>query len=420
MRRLLCCLFSFPLWLVAQPAFTAADLPQVSDTVYFAIDNTFPGFFAEATGPGLTWDFSGLYPSAVARNVYVDPATTPFADSFPEANLALRIDFDAPAYSFFDQDTSQVTILGLTADIPQLGGERLIKFLDPQQVLQLPVILSDTLLDTTRIAANIQEPTTGADLLLRSKQYSEIVTDASGDLILPGGTFTAFRQKVVTERIDSLFIIVFNSPVFLESEVSLDTSYIWLSAQAKGIILTKDSNDNWLYYAPELADLPAALADFDYSMNTDSTLQFMDLSAGIPFSWSWDFGDGNTSSERNPVHAYDSTGTYEVCLTVRNPAGSDTLCQAVVFMVTSVENRLGASFWQVFPNPTHDWITFQYAGLAATDYQLEVFNGLGQRLTQHFFYESTQVNTQDWATDIYFYRISREGRLLTSGRFVKK
>jgi len=420
MRRLLFLLFCFPIWLGAQVSFTAADLPRAGDTVYLAIDGSFPDFFAAATGPGLTWDFSGLYPSDLARNVYLRPAETPFADTFPEANLALRIDFDAAAYSFFQQDSSQITILGVTANIPELGGEQLIKFKDPQRVLDLPLILGDILVDTTRIEAEVQEPTTGADLLFKSEQYSQTITDASGDLILPGGTFSAFRQKVATERIDSLFVLVFGTPVFLEREVSMDTSYLWISAEARGVILNKDPDGNWLYYAPELANLKVPLAGFDRTVSTDSTVQFMDTSEGMPFSWSWNFGDGNTSTERNPVHEYDSIGVYEVCLTVANSAGRDSLCQRLTLRTTSVENTARAQYWQVFPNPTDDWIIFRYLGLAAERYQLEVFNSIGQCITQRFFYESTQLNTQNWTADVYIYRISQDGRLLRAGRFLKK
>lgn len=35
----------------------------------------------------------------------------------------------------------------------------------------------------------------------------------------------------------------------------------------------------------------------------------------------WDFGDGNTSTQKNPVHIYDFGGTYEVKLTVSNSDG---------------------------------------------------------------------------------------------------
>jgi hypothetical protein len=46
------------------------------------------------------------------------------------------------------------------------------------------------------------------------------------------------------------------------------------------------------------------------------TVQFTDESAGTPTGWTWDFGDGNTSNERNPEHTYTSTGNYTVSLTV--------------------------------------------------------------------------------------------------------
>ena len=38
--------------------------------------------------------------------------------------------------------------------------------------------------------------------------------------------------------------------------------------------------------------------------------------------WSWDFGDGEISTERNPVHIYQIPGTYTVKLTVTGPGGS--------------------------------------------------------------------------------------------------
>lgn len=41
-------------------------------------------------------------------------------------------------------------------------------------------------------------------------------------------------------------------------------------------------------------------------------------------SWSWDFGDGNTSSDQNPSHTYDNAGTYTVSLTVSDGALSST------------------------------------------------------------------------------------------------
>ncbi|MCK5124902.1 MAG: PKD domain-containing protein [candidate division Zixibacteria bacterium] len=43
-----------------------------------------------------------------------------------------------------------------------------------------------------------------------------------------------------------------------------------------------------------------------------------------PISWLWDFGDGTTSIEQNPIHSYNSAGSYTVSLTVTNACGDDT------------------------------------------------------------------------------------------------
>ncbi|HZI30937.1 MAG TPA: PKD domain-containing protein, partial [Candidatus Binatia bacterium] len=48
---------------------------------------------------------------------------------------------------------------------------------------------------------------------------------------------------------------------------------------------------------------------------------FKDLSVGEITSWHWDFGDGETSDEQNPIHTYQKPGHYVVVLYVSGPAG---------------------------------------------------------------------------------------------------
>ena len=54
------------------------------------------------------------------------------------------------------------------------------------------------------------------------------------------------------------------------------------------------------------------------------TVVFTDESINNPVSWLWDFGDGNSSTEQNPINNYSSLGTYTVILTVINSYGTDT------------------------------------------------------------------------------------------------
>lgn len=53
------------------------------------------------------------------------------------------------------------------------------------------------------------------------------------------------------------------------------------------------------------------------------TVQFTDTSTNAPTSWAWTFGDGGTSTLKNPDHVYASAGSYTVTLTATNGGGSD-------------------------------------------------------------------------------------------------
>ncbi|MHA1289692.1 MAG: PKD domain-containing protein, partial [Candidatus Thorarchaeota archaeon] len=62
------------------------------------------------------------------------------------------------------------------------------------------------------------------------------------------------------------------------------------------------------------------VADF-YWTREGNSIKFLDYSSDVDGSvvnWTWDFGDGNISYERNPVHNYTKSGTYDVTLTVKD------------------------------------------------------------------------------------------------------
>ncbi|WP_328590980.1 PEGA domain-containing protein [Methanofollis fontis] len=65
-------------------------------------------------------------------------------------------------------------------------------------------------------------------------------------------------------------------------------------------------------------------------------VQFYDYSDGHPETWHWDFGDGQTSTQQNPVHTYTAVGTYDVALSITNPAGEDTAEEMDYITVTNL------------------------------------------------------------------------------------
>ena len=69
------------------------------------------------------------------------------------------------------------------------------------------------------------------------------------------------------------------------------------------------------------------------------SVQFYDTSTNAT-SWAWDFGDGATSTEQDPVHVYTTGGTFTVKLTASNSGSSDTLTseKLITVLPTAVKN----------------------------------------------------------------------------------
>src|SRR5262249_22582863 len=65
-------------------------------------------------------------------------------------------------------------------------------------------------------------------------------------------------------------------------------------------------------------------------------VQFNDVSLGNPLSRQWDFGDGQTSNDKNPAHVFGGPGVFRVTLTVTGAGGaSSQIVQQVV--VSSID-----------------------------------------------------------------------------------
>ncbi|WP_400191783.1 PKD domain-containing protein [Hymenobacter sp. B81] len=84
---------------------------------------------------------------------------------------------------------------------------------------------------------------------------------------------------------------------------------------------------------PEPPVLPIDVQSSGESWN-GAPLTFRTVAAEWATAYRWDFGDGTTSTQSAPVHAYDQPGTYSVTLTATGAAGSATAAKSLV--VTSV------------------------------------------------------------------------------------
>ncbi len=95
-----------------------------------------------------------------------------------------------------------------------------------------------------------------------------------------------------------------------------------------------------IYFDVLTLECRAPEADFGWE-SWALAVEFTDHSLYGPVSWSWDFGDGSTSSERDPSHTYSAPGLYRVVLTVGNDHGSDEVTRFLRVGVPDDINRSG-------------------------------------------------------------------------------
>ncbi|WP_143732865.1 ExeM/NucH family extracellular endonuclease [Microbulbifer sp. GL-2] len=80
------------------------------------------------------------------------------------------------------------------------------------------------------------------------------------------------------------------------------------------------------------ADNLAPTAEFSWE-SVDLTFNFIDNSNdedGYLVNWSWDFGDGVTSTEQNPSHSFEVPGSYLVRLQVKDDRGAVSTAEQIV------------------------------------------------------------------------------------------
>jgi PKD repeat protein len=164
---------------------------------------------------------------------------------------------------------------------------------------------------------------------------------------------------------------------------------------------------------------PGPLANFSTAL-ANTTATFSDLSTGSPSSWAWDFGDGGTSDQPNPVHTYAAAGVYNVSLTVSDGICSHVFTQTIDFSTGT--NTLNQDLFdvQLSPNPATGQTNLTLAGTPGGRFvQIALYSTDG-RLVQNNRFDTLQgsvvrLGLENLASGMYLVKISAE-----NGVVVKK
>jgi len=157
----------------------------------------------------------------------------------------------------------------------------------------------------------------------------------------------------------------------------------------------------------------------------NNTVTFTDQSndsrdpEGAIIGWLWDFGDGNTSTEQNPVHVYTAINTYTVTLTVKDNGNATAMTTQSV----QITNLVGIAseiaipekyeLSQNFPNPFNPMTTIRYALPEKSNVRLTIYNMLGKEVR-------TLVNGVEEAgyKSVIWDGLDQYGRSLSTGVYI--
>ena len=158
-----------------------------------------------------------------------------------------------------------------------------------------------------------------------------------------------------------------------------------------------------------LAQVP--VANFSTTIN-GLEVQFTDLSTNSPTSWFWAFGDGDTSTTKNPLHEYPAAGgLYSPCLIASNAMGASALdCDTVdIVPVMGIEDASEHPDLRVYPNPASSKVHLE-RGTNQPYSKFELINILGETvLSGDLRSELKILNLADLNKGIYFIQFENGG-----------
>jgi len=122
----------------------------------------------------------------------------------------------------------------------------------------------------------------------------------------------------------------------------------------------------------------------------------------------WNFGDGNTSTEVQPVHTYSSSGSYTVTLTITNDCGTDVFTDQIGLTTVSVMNV--NKNLKIFPNPVEDYFIIRHEDIMIN---AELFNIQGVRIASYEIENSEKViDTRRLSSGTYLIRVYTDSEVL--------
>ncbi|MCB1049029.1 MAG: hypothetical protein H6510_00875 [Acidobacteria bacterium] len=278
MNKVLCFLLLSSIYVFAQPVLNRSNL-WVAGESYSLVRGNAAVAMEGPSGASKTWDFSHLTADGVSRTIdFVNVGDTPYATSFPDANLAQR-DSDGGSeigYTYWKLDNSEFVLIGVGA--PDI----IVHYSDTQKIFTFPVSFGFDLQDTAAATYTSQGATANRTVT------SQTTADGYGTVIMPGGSsYQVLRIKSIQKITDTISVSGFS-------------------------VVTKTDTTSYVYYEPSLKH---PLVNISYV--TNETLGQITNTKTVFFR---NVGGSNPPPTTTKVipHITSPTGGFQTTLLLRN------------------------------------------------------------------------------------------------------
>jgi PKD repeat protein/pimeloyl-ACP methyl ester carboxylesterase len=203
-------------------------------------------------------------------------------------------------------------------------------------------------------------------------------------------------------------------------------TYAETGSYSASLIVANETSSDTFTRTEYVEILTTPSPSFTYGDPVGGTVTFNNETqfTGNTPTYSWDFGDGETSTEPSPAHTFSANATYEVTLTATNQCGATTTTQSINLTTVSTADRSNEPAIVFSPNPAENIITLEVSGNFYGQLTATIVNNIGQLLSTRILNKNGSVSSfplsvNDLKPGVYHLRL-RAPALSRTIQFVKK
>ncbi len=245
--------------------------------------------------------------------------------------------------------------------------------------------------DLTQLKAGISMDVTKGCAPLSVSFTSNSVDATSVEWILDGSNTPVSMEENPT-------VVYENAGVF---EVVLVAHQGSKTDTARGVYITVD-------------EIP--VPDFSFA-TMDLEVRFTNTSKGSNLTYEWDFGDGEKSTDENPVHTFSTGGKYNVSLKATNLCDAYTTIKEVKIHGVRVQDvTQEKKILRITPNPAKREFEISLEDASGENGTLEIYNVQNSKLWSQVVLNQTiqhklTVNCSSWSAGLYFVIYKTKGQV---------